>query len=136
MTMAEDKWTDDDDLGLEEFFEAARRAPPAPSEALMARVGNDALAQQALSQRRIAEPETDRRGAPGVLIGLLRTIGGWPAVAGLACATLAGVWIGVTPGLGVADAVLEMIGRTDRSVAVIVDYPETYGLGMDMGEAG
>jgi len=75
---------------LELFFEAGRGAAPAPSEALLERVLADARAQQpgrAPSPRRPAA-------ARGALAGLLAALGGWPAVAGLASVTVAGIWLG------------------------------------------
>lgn len=61
-----------------------------PSEALLARVMADA--DEVLAERRREPVEAP---APrGWLSTMLNTVGGWPAVAGLATATVAGVWIG------------------------------------------
>ncbi|MHC0054421.1 dihydroorotate dehydrogenase [Actibacterium sp. D379-3] len=81
--------TQDTERELERFFAAARQAAPMPSEALMARVAADAAAQM-----QVASAAAPRRDRPGLLAGLMRQIGGWPALAGLATATVAGVWIG------------------------------------------
>lgn len=83
----------------------AKTAAPVPSEALMARVMADADA--VLAERR-AGP-TPAAAPQGWFKGALQAIGGWPALAGLATATMAGIWIGFAqPGaLGtVADGVL------------------------------
>lgn len=73
---------------LEDFFAAGRAERAQPDAALMARILAD------------AEAETAARAAPAPvresrLRSVLRGIGGWPALAGLATATVAGVWIGV-----------------------------------------
>ncbi|RVT86711.1 dihydroorotate dehydrogenase [Rhodobacteraceae bacterium CCMM004] len=75
---------------LEALFGAARRSPPAASDAFLARLAADAdaacPAPPARRTRRIL------RGRLGVLVA---AIGGWPAVAGLASAAVAGLWIGM-----------------------------------------
>ncbi|MEM9473669.1 MAG: hypothetical protein AAGA71_00115 [Pseudomonadota bacterium] len=73
---------------LDDFFDAARARPPAPDPALMARVLADAEAQAAAREA----PVPVRSGG---FAGILRGLGGWPALAGFATATAAGVWIGV-----------------------------------------
>jgi len=68
-----------------------RKAAPEPSADLLARVLKDAEAAQA----RHAAPV--RTGAPraGVWGRIAQGLGGWPAMAGLGAAGLAGVWIGL-----------------------------------------
>lgn len=66
-----------EDDGLEAFFAAARAEAPRPSAALMGGILADAEAARGPWWRRAA-------------LGL----GGWPALTGLAAATVAGVWIG------------------------------------------
>lgn len=91
---------------LDAFLDAARAHPPAPSEAFLARVAADAAMVDAARARSalatgqaaatVAAP-APRRG----LQDILRAIGGWPALAGLATATVAGLWIGyAAPDLG------------------------------------
>ncbi|MDT8326342.1 MAG: hypothetical protein RQ750_03005 [Roseovarius sp.] len=85
--------SDKDDIpGLEVFFDAARRHGAEPSAALMARIGEDAQAVQALAQR--PAPQPTRRST--LSSQLYRLLGGWPAVAGLATAAVAGVWLGIS----------------------------------------
>ena len=97
MTAENDRSTD---KALEAFFEALRDRPEEPSPDLFARVLADAYreqdAQAALATDGAAAkvPATPRRGR---FRGLLDAIGGWPAAASLATATLAGVWIGYNP---------------------------------------
>ncbi|MCI2398606.1 dihydroorotate dehydrogenase [Aliiroseovarius subalbicans] len=78
-----------DDAALEAFFTAGRADTPVPSSDLMARVLADAEAHQS-KPRPIARPAQRR----SLLAGLIAAIGGWPALAGMATATVAGVWLG------------------------------------------
>ena len=91
MTMTE-KTPNSGDIDLEAFFEAGRAARPVPGDDFLARV--DASAKAALAKSIQSEPvsraaATDRR-------GFFSWLGGWPVVAGLATAAVAGVWIGYT----------------------------------------
>ena len=86
-----------DDTTLADFFVAARRAAPAPSEALMARILDDAEAAMPRGADGRARPGPDpRRRGPLACFG---AFGGWGGVGGLATATLAGLWFGYA-GLG------------------------------------
>ncbi len=89
---------------------------PTPSVALMERIVADAqdVAQAREAQTRdrqgarqagagrsgVGQAGAGRAGLAGWLANLLAPIGGWPAVAGLATATVAGVWIGYASGDG------------------------------------
>lgn len=77
------------DAGLEAFFDAARDAAPVPSEALMARIMADAEVE--IIGRATPPAPAPRRGA---FAAFAAALGGWPALAGLATATVAGVWLG------------------------------------------
>ena len=79
---------------LEGFFDAARATAPQPSEDLMARVLADANALQ---------PQAAPLASVVKRPGWLSALGGWPALAGLATATVAGVVIGVTDPTSVGD---------------------------------
>ncbi|WP_224825847.1 hypothetical protein [Cognatishimia sp. MH4019] len=81
--------TTDQNDPLEGFFEAARDDAPQPSDILQARILADADAALAAN----APPVRRRNRLRDVLQGL----GGWPAMAGLVTATMAGVWIGISP---------------------------------------
>lgn len=91
----------DQDLGgLGAFFDAARTHPPAPSADLLARVLSDAEAEQVwITRRAQAAAEAPRT---GLLEQLYRLLGGWPAMAGLTTAVVAGVWIGTAIPAGVS----------------------------------
>lgn len=75
------------DADLEALFEAGRGAAPIPSQALVARIMADAEAEAL----RRAQPPAPAR---GLVARILDGLGGWPAMAGMATATLAGVWLG------------------------------------------
>ena len=84
---------------LSRFFEAAKQAPPTPPKALMHRVLEDA---------RVVQPQGIRAPRQSLLVRRWRefagAVGGWPAMAGLATATVAGVWLGVMPPAALPDA--------------------------------
>jgi len=78
------------DDALDAFFVAGRAQAPEPGADLMARIRADAEAEIAAR----APAPAPRRGKPGFWAGLVSGIGGWPALAGMATATVAGVWLG------------------------------------------
>lgn len=117
---------------LDVFFDAARAAPEQPSDALMQRVMGDALAVQAATA---APARTVRGGRGGLVAGLWAALGGWPALGGLATATLAGVWIGFSPTLGVSDAMANALGESDTS-AYVFDLSSDFGFTFAEGDAG
>lgn len=84
-----------DDVELETFFEAARSAPPAVPEALMARVIADAQGLQ------LTVPLWSR---------LTEALGGLPGLGGLVTAACVGVWLGVSPPSYVPDLAGEVMG--------------------------
>jgi hypothetical protein len=79
-----------DDETLEALFGAARAEAQPLSDDLFARIMADAVAVDTAR----AVPQV--RAAPrGWLASFGAMLGGWPSVAGLATAAMAGVWIGV-----------------------------------------
>ncbi len=93
------------DQDLDALFATARAAPVAPSDALLARIVADADA--------IAAGRTmPARPALGFWTMLRVAIGGWPALGGMAAATLAGVWIGFAPPSAVATLATTFWGET------------------------
>lgn len=120
------------DERLEALFSQARSAPEEPDAALMARVLEDALAVQAARPVPAAERVVARRGW-----GLWAALGGWPAMGGLATAVVAGLWIGVSPTLGVGDAVNILLAGPADDVISLVDASEGFGFDLyDMALAG
>lgn len=77
-----------DDADLDGLFAAARDETPMPSAELVGRVLADAEAVQA----GFVAPAAAR---PARFGGLIAALGGWPALAGLATAAVAGITIGI-----------------------------------------
>lgn len=123
----------DIDGELEGFFSAAREVRPAPDEALMARIVADALAvQDGLQPDALPESSapTGRRG----LGGLWSILGGWPAMAGLATATVAGLWFGFSPPSTVSDTLDQLIA-SEADSSYVIDYGANYTLALYDGES-
>jgi hypothetical protein len=108
---------------LDDLFARAHKTEATPQDDLVARVLADADAVQAGFR---VSPAT---AAPaGLWVRMLDVLGGWPAVSGLAAATVAGVWIGVAPPASVEDMTAELLGTT-VSVPLV-----PYDLGLSSGE--
>ena len=80
---------------LDALFATARRQSLPLDEALTDRILADALALQS-APAAPARPVPAQAVRPGRLAQFFALLGGWPAVAGLATATVAGLWIGTT----------------------------------------
>ncbi len=81
------------DAELEGVFAVARDVPPAASEDFMARILADAMAEMPRAPTVAATRPAKAEG--GWIANLLGMIGGWPAAAGLAVATVSGLMIGI-----------------------------------------
>ena len=79
---------------LNDLFAQARAAEPMPDAALLARIMTDAV-QTDQDRRPTALALWRPAQANGWFAALLANMGGWPAVGGLAMATVTGLWIGV-----------------------------------------
>ena len=108
---------------LDDLFAQARVNDPVPDDDLIARVLGDADATQAgFAAADVARPSR------GLWARMMDAIGGWPAVSGLAAATVAGVWIGVAPPATVSDVTASFLGDA-------VNVPLVPGdLGFDTGD--
>ncbi|WP_457646798.1 hypothetical protein [Profundibacter sp.] len=104
-----------DEFGLNAYFDAGRKATKVPSDDLMARVLADAEAQQMAN---VPAPAAQ----PGLFTSLWAAIGGWPTVAGMATATLVGIWIGISP-----PAPLEEIIAGNTLDTYLVDLLPAFG---------
>lgn len=82
-----------DPFDLDALFAAEKQDALEPSEDLMARILADATGVQEKMGVERVEPATSN----GFWSALNSALGGWPTLAGLATATVAGVWIGVSP---------------------------------------
>lgn len=108
---------DEDDTGLEACFKAARRQTPVPSGALMARVLEDAQAAQGQAAAGARGRARASHGRPAWLRAL-EMLGGWPAGASLATATLVGVWLGAYPPAVLGTLGAEVLGDTTQNYVV------------------
>lgn len=108
---------------LEAFFDAGRAARPEPGDALMARIMADADEVQA-ARAKAAPQATAPRGPIFARLG--QALGGWPAVAGLATATVAGLWIGVSAPAGLAGFAQDVIAGADESYLIDLDPDATF----------
>ncbi len=107
-----------DEFGLNAYFDAGRKAAQMPSGDLMARVLADAGAQQMANVPALAAQA-------GLFTSLWAAIGGWPTVAGMATATLVGVWIGISPPAQLEQFSAAVLG--DTGDAYLVDLLPAFG---------
>ncbi len=123
--MAEmDKQTSEFDL--DDLFAQARERDTEPAPDFMARVLEDALAAQpAPVSVAPARPRTSR------LRQFLTAIGGWPAMAGLATAGVAGLWFGINPPDAVVYTAETVLGV--ESDTYLVDLMPGYDFAMVEG---
>lgn len=96
-----------DDALLAQFFSAGREQPCDPDPALLARILDAGMVEQAaMAAERVLAVRpggaTASRFAPRGLASWFGTLGGWGAVTGLATATVAGIWLGFSPPTGLA----------------------------------
>lgn len=112
---------------LEDFFGAARRLAPDPSDALMARVLADALAVQGAAVRHVPA-------RPGLLAQLRDALGGWPAIGGLATAGVMGLAIGIGAPAGLGDLTAALLGQPADSYLVDLAPELDFDIAMDLNE--
>lgn len=125
---------DTDFQGLEAFFQAAQQDAATPDDAFLARLTQQALDTQAGFAAPDAPQETARR--PGRLAQFLAAIGGWPAMAGLATAGIAGLWIGAVPPAFV-QTFTASVGSSDATTdedLYLVDPMPGYVLSLSLGD--
>ena len=119
MTMGNDGMRRQDgqaEAGLDDLFTAARAARPAPSEALMARVLTDALAEQPRAVRHAPGP---RLRGPGLWARLVWALGGSGALAGMGTAAVTGLFLGLVQPAGLAGLDEAMLGVPLETVELV-----------------
>lgn len=117
------------EAGLDSLFAEAKAAAPLPDAALLARVMADAGEVQA----GFAEPAplAGRTRRSSRIAGIFEMIGGWGGLGGLATATAFGLWLGMSPALGLG----EMIRQGGFGAAATLDtLGEEYAYLADLGE--
>jgi len=85
------------DQDLDQLFAAARRSAPEPEPDFLAALGDAAV--EALAAAPMPEARQE-----GIWSQISTWLGGWGGVGGLVAATVAGVWIGVSPPALLPDA--------------------------------
>ncbi|MEM8774623.1 MAG: hypothetical protein AAGF53_06290 [Pseudomonadota bacterium] len=109
----------DEKFDLNVFFDAARQAPLEPGADLLMKVQNQALEVQVQGAKKASE-QPKRRFAD-----FLEALGGWPSLAGLSTAAVAGVWIGVAPPDSLALTAQTLL---QSDVDVLSDFTVGFGL--------
>lgn len=117
---------DNDDMMLDDLFQAARSEMPAPSDDLMARIMGDA--DQVAEGWAQAEPAP---AAGGWLRSLLDAVGGWPAASGIVTAGMVGLVVGISPPQTLSDFAEGYIYGTSDSY--LVDPYDGFGFAADEG---
>ncbi|MBC2837093.1 dihydroorotate dehydrogenase [Paragemmobacter straminiformis] len=102
---------------LDDLFAAARSRPLVPSEALMARVLADAMAEQPKAAAVRAAVAPARRG--GWFAGFAEVFGGFGALAGVGGAAVAGLVLGFVQPATVTDFADSLLGAEVTSVTLI-----------------
>lgn len=102
---------------FEDLFAQARSAGPVPSSDLMARVMSDAVQMQP-APATLAPVRAQAR-KPGFIAQLMEALGGWPALAGLTTATVAGVWIGISPPDTLGDPLANLLSAETTTTAYL-----------------
>ncbi len=103
---------------LDNLFAQTRAQDVTPTPDFMERVLQDAL------QAQVAAAPVAARPRASWIRQLLSAIGGWPAVAGLATAGVAGLWIGINPPSAIATTTENLLGTS--SDLYLVDLMPTY----------
>lgn len=109
------------EAGLEDLFAEARAARPVPSEALMARVMAEALAEQprAVVALAAAVPQPGAGAGQGLWARLSWVFGGAGALAGMGTAAAAGLYIGFVQPVGLSGIEEAMLGTPLETVELI-----------------
>lgn len=93
---------------LDALFSAEKEASLEPSPEFLARIIDDAVQVQSEFQSGAVEPVASN----SFWQALVAAVGGWATVAGLATATVAGVWIGMSPPSGLETLTETVLGAS------------------------
>ena len=107
------------ETGLDDLFAEARAARPVPSEALMARVLADALAEQPRAVVPAVAVLPAGRAQTGLWARIVWAFGGVGALAGMGTAAVAGLFIGFVQPVGLAGIEDAMLGTPLETVELI-----------------
>lgn len=120
---------DKDDALLERAFEAARQDTPVPDAQLLRRIMDGAEDIQATFAPAVMPDAFAQRVSLGAL--LVDALGGFRGLGGLAAASVFGLWLGLSPALGIADFTQAILGGAslDATSALDADYVYLADLG-------
>lgn len=106
-----------DDQALDAFFDAMKTHEVAPSDRLVAAILDDAAQHQ--PQAPDLPPARSPYPAPrrSRLRDVLDAIGGWPAMAGMTTAAIAGLWLGLAAPTGLETLSGGLILSSDASLS-------------------
>ena len=107
------------EAGLDDLFAEARAARPVPSEALMARVMAEALAEQPRGAAVVASAVPQTGPGAGLWARLVWAFGGAGALAGMGTAAAAGLYIGFVQPVGLSGIEEAMLGTPLETVELI-----------------
>ena len=113
---------------LETSLAEAGKTAPVPSADLLARILSDADEHQPEAH----SPAQPTGGLSRFVDRVLGGVGGWPAMAGLATASVAGLYLGMNP-----PALLQSIGEgylAGGGTAFLIDASAEVALGLDAGQ--
>jgi len=108
---------------LERAFEAARQDAPVPDRGLMRRIMADADEVQA-GFAAAAPARPARRMGLGAL--LMEAVGGVRGLGGLAAASAFGLWLGMSPSLGLPEYAQALYGEAGLGAAAALDADYAY----------
>lgn len=119
--------------GLGAYFDAVRRVRPPLSDAALDRMTAQALEVQAELSNPTASTGSARRNPFKQAIA---AFGGWPAMAGLACAGVAGIWIGAVPPVGIVNLAADLgaVSNLAEDDLYLVDPVPDYTLTLALTE--
>ena len=118
---------DTDDKMLDALFDAAREdAAASPTTSLLARVLADASTLQPTADTGVVQRHRD-----GFWRALLGNLGGWPSVAGLTTAAVAGLWIGIAGSSSQIGSTLGAQVLSGGQDAVLSEFDNSYAFLLD-----
>ena len=123
MTTLETGAREDPEADLASCFAAGRTHPAEASPDLLARVLADGLDRQP-AMARVTGRAAGQKAQPGGWRFVLACLGGWGAVSGLGVASIAGLWLGISPPGQMAILTDGVLGLATTNAAVEVDQIE------------
>lgn len=122
--------TDDTkDIWLDEYFASAKKDIAAAPDDLISKILADA---EVMQQEFAAKTPVAAPAQAGLFTRMIEALGGWPSMAGLATASLAGVWIGVSAPAGLEGVAQALVGADVATDVVDQYYQAEFELAGDL----